>query len=78
MKGKNFTLSAMPFLSDAYCECGNNLKEVSNGWFSKVWYCIKCKYIYELKLIKMPKKKLNKDFMVQCEKESAPKRENHE
>lgn len=58
-----FRISADPFITDAYCECGADLKEVSNGWFSRAMFCPKCHNVYELKLIKFAKNKINADFI---------------
>lgn len=67
---KNFKISATPFLSEGYCECGDNLQEVSNGLLSGAFYCRKCESVYTLKLIKIQKKYLNKRFIEQCRKET--------
>lgn len=71
MKFKNFSIHASPFISDAYCECGNSLKEVSNGFFSIVMFCSICENIYQLKLIKVPNKKIDHEFLEQCIKNSV-------
>jgi hypothetical protein len=69
MNYEKFRIVASPYITDAYCECGNSLKEVSDGWFSSAMYCGKCNNIYKLKLIKMPKNKINRKFIAQCKKE---------
>jgi len=71
MKFKNFELNARPFLSNAYCECGERLKEVSSGWFSKVWFCKECDNVYQLELRKIPKKKISIDFLAQYKREAT-------
>jgi len=70
MKFKNFRIHAEPYIMDAKCNCGQKLKEVSNGFLSSVMYCPFCEEIYELKLIKIPKKKISKEFLEHCRKES--------
>jgi len=60
-----FELSARPFIDRAYCKCGQELKEVSNGFFSFAMFCKKCHNAYELKLVKYAKKRLNKDWIRQ-------------
>lgn len=59
-------ISATVFVHDAYCECGNYLKEVSNGFISAALFCPKCENVYILKRIKVNKKKVPKDFLEQC------------
>jgi len=71
MKFDDFEINAAPFISHAYCKCGNNLKMVSNGWFSKAMFCPKCEKVYQLKLIKVPDKKVNPEFLEQCRKEAT-------
>ena len=70
---KNFKINATPFLSEGYCECGETLREVSNGLLSGAFYCIKCENVYTLKLIKIQKKYLNKKFIDQCREETNRK-----
>ena len=69
MIGKNFKLYATIHLLDAFCECGERLIEVSNGWFSKAGYCPKCENVYVLKLVKVPKRKVSREFLEQCRAE---------
>jgi len=57
-----FKIHATPYITDAYCECGDYLKEVSNGWLSSAMYCKGCGNVYVLKLIKVPKKRLIKSL----------------
>ena len=66
MKGKNFTISAVPKIIDALCKCGNYTKQVSNGWFGFALFCPKCETVYELKMVKVPQKKVNNDFLIMC------------
>lgn len=70
MRFNNFNLNARPFLNNAYCGCGNLLKEVSDGFISSAWFCPKCENVYTLKLIKVPKKKVNDNFLKQARKEA--------
>lgn len=69
MKFENFEIHAQPFLSNAYCRCGNNLKEVSNGLFSSAMFCTKCENVYIAKLIKLPDKKISDEFLEQARSE---------
>lgn len=69
----NFSLRAEPFVQDARCKCGNDLKEVSDGFFSAVWYCPKCENIYQLKLIKTPAKKVSERFLKVCRERAKKK-----
>jgi hypothetical protein len=61
-----FEIHAEPFISKATCKCGHELSRVSNGFFSCAMYCTKCENVYTLKLIKIPAKKINQDFIDQC------------
>lgn len=69
---ENFEIHAEPFLTRATCKCGNNLIEVMNGWFSRAMFCYKCENVYIIKLVKVPDKKVNEEFLEQC-RESAKK-----
>jgi hypothetical protein len=68
---EKFKIHATPHISDAYCECGDKLEQVSNGWFSVAMYCLKCESVYTLQLRKVPKKKVTKKFLEQCREECA-------
>jgi len=71
MKFDDFEITASPFLTNAYCKtCRNSLVEVSNGWFSSAMFCPKCKLVYVVKLIKVPNKKISKEFLAHAEKEA--------
>lgn len=65
-----FKIAASPFIHDAYCKCGHELTEVSNGVFSRALFCSKCENVYELRLIKVPFNKISTDFLEQCRKQS--------
>ena len=69
MQFKNFRIWASPFIKDAYCKCGEELKQVSNGLFGVVMFCPKCENVYELKLIKVPKGKVGMAFLEQARRE---------
>ena len=73
MKFDNFRITAEPIVSDAYCNCGKLLDEVSNGFLSSVWYCKKCENIYALKLIKVASEKIKPAFLEQCRDEITKK-----
>jgi len=74
MKFGDFEIHASPFLTNAYCKkCRNNLVEVSNGWLSRAMFCPKCKLVYTIKLIKIPDKKVSKEFLEQAEEEASKK-----
>ena len=66
MKFDGFEIHAEPYLNDAYCECGEKLHEVSNGWISRAFFCAKCENVYLIKKVKVPKKKITKEFLQQC------------
>lgn len=66
---EGFKMHAIEHITDAYCECGKRLEEVSNGLLSRALFCPKCENVYILKKIKLPKKKVTKEFIEQCRKE---------
>jgi hypothetical protein len=57
---------AYPEIRETYCECGTELKEVSNGWFESALFCSKCENVYLLALKKVKKDKLDEKFLTQC------------
>jgi len=65
-----FKIAASPFITDAYCKCGNGLKQVSNGFMSVAMFCPKCENVYTLKLIKTPAKIVDEAFLKQCREET--------
>lgn len=71
MHFKDFSLSTRPYIYNAYCKCGEDLREVSNGFFNRVLFCSKCHSVYALELVKLPKKTVSKHFIDQCMKEVA-------
>ncbi len=74
MKFEDFELHAEPFFSSVSCKkCRNDCKIVGDGWFSKAFYCPKDNIVYQLKLIKMKDKDINKEYLKELEKEFNPK-----
>lgn len=73
MQFKNFTIHATPHIAEAHCQCGNKLHEVSNGFLSVALFCPKCEDVYQLKLIKTPKKDISAEFLKQCREEVSKK-----
>jgi len=74
MKFDNFEIHASPFITNAVCnKCGTGLEEVSNGWFSKAMYCPKCEGVFTIKLVKVPSKKVSKEFIEGCRKQVKKK-----
>jgi hypothetical protein len=67
---QNFKIAASPFIHDAYCGCGKRLEQVSNGLFSVALFCPHCENVYIPKLIKLPEKKVTKEFLEQCREET--------
>jgi uncharacterized Zn finger protein (UPF0148 family) len=56
---------------DAKCkDCGQELKEVSNGLWSSAMFCPACESVYVVKLIKVNKKKVSEEFLQQARKET--------
>lgn len=70
MLGEGFTIAATPFITDAFCKCGNTLKQVSNGLFGSAMFCTKCEKVYTLKLVQAPTKDVGSEFLGQCRKET--------
>lgn len=66
---KNFRLTATPHIIEASCKCGNYAKEVSNGFLSSALYCPHCETVYEIKMVAVPKSKINDEFLEQCREE---------
>ena len=71
MKFKNFSIHASPFFADAQCACGDSLRQVSNGLISVALFCRKCGNVYEPKLVKVPDKKISKQWLEQAYEETA-------
>lgn len=68
---EDFKLIATPKIIDATCRsCKCDLVEVTNGLFSLAWFCKKCKSVYVPKMMKVPSKKVSKEFMEQCLKQA--------
>lgn len=63
---EGFKLGATPYIHDARCKCGIKLHQVDNGFFSMAMFCPSCENVYLLKLIKMPDKKVTKEFLKQA------------
>lgn len=59
----NFKLTAFPKIMEATCKCGNFMEEMDNGFLSAIYYCEKCKAAYEPKMVKIPIKRLSKEFV---------------
>lgn len=70
---EGFKIAAIPFITDAYCKCSETLKQVSNGLVGAALYCQKCENVYLIKKIKVPAKKVTKDFLKQCRQETKSK-----
>lgn len=77
----DFKIHSIPRIMEAYCkECSKLLEEVPNGWVSVAMFCSKCEAVYELKLVKTPKKKINPEWLkrvkksLEREKEESKKR----
>jgi hypothetical protein len=68
---KNFTIFAIPHITDAYCQCGETLKEVSDGLLGIAFYCPKCENVYRLKLVKVSKNKISKEYLKQARAEAG-------
>jgi len=69
----NFKIGASPYVYDAYCECGKQMIEVSDGFLSSALYCSQCENIYKLKLVKIPKREVGIEYLKQCREEAKKK-----
>jgi hypothetical protein len=72
----NFKINASPFFHDVLCpKHRSNMIEVPYGFMglSKAWYCERCKRVYELKLVMMNEKKVNKEVLNDILKEHYEK-----
>jgi len=74
MKFQGFEIHANPFITNAYCQCNESLIMVSNGWLSSVMFCPKCKFVYALKLVKVPANKISNKFIKQAINEAQKKK----
>lgn len=71
MKYDGFRIVAYPQITDAKCrKCHNTLVEVDNGWISTAMFCPHCESIFVLKLVKLPDKKISKNFLNQCKEQN--------
>lgn len=71
MKFNNrFRIVAEPYITEAYCNCGQELKTVSNGLLASALFCPKCEAVYQLKLIRVPKKQISDEYLEQCRREA--------
>lgn len=66
---KGFRIVATPSIMEAYCKCGNELREVSSGFLGTALYCPKCENVYEIKLVKAAAKNVSERFLQQCRDE---------
>lgn len=65
-----FTIHATPHIMDAICGCGQTMREVSNGLLSRALFCPKCESVYQLKLVKVPKKKVRPEYLKQAREDA--------
>ena len=65
----NFRITAETHIVDAKCKCGNYAREVSDGLLSSALYCPHCEAVYQLKMVKVPDKKVTEEYLEQCRKE---------
>jgi len=68
---EGFKIHSIEHFTEAYCtnkQCKKKpeLLEVSNGFLSRALFCPNCKSVYVLKLEKVPRKNVTKQFMEQC------------
>lgn len=70
MKFDKFRITASPFITDAYCACGTELREVPDGRLSSAMFCPKCESVYTLKLIKLPKKQISAEYLKQAREDA--------
>ena len=45
------------------CSCGHSLASVRNGVNSLCFFCVACKSVYVIKLVKVPKRRITKEFI---------------
>jgi hypothetical protein len=75
MQFPDFSIHAEPFISKAYCKkCHGSCQQVSNGWFSACLFCPTCEIVYELKMVKVPEKKVSEEFLAQAREEVERKK----
>lgn len=50
----NFSIDAGPAIVNAHCpRHGLEMRQQDDGWYSYVWRCPKCKYPYQIRMVKM-------------------------
>jgi hypothetical protein len=63
-------LSALVSISYKGIECcGDYIKTVSNGIGNPVAFCPRCRSVYAIRLVKIPKQKVSKEFIADKMKE---------
>lgn len=52
---EDWEIQASPRFTKAYCpKHSNSMIQLENGWFGNpVWWCGECKFVYQLKFMKM-------------------------
>ena len=65
---RDFEVRAYPVIEKAVCKCGHYCEVVSNGFLAEAMFCPKCETVYELRMIKVPDKKVSKEYLEQCKK----------
>lgn len=69
---KGFEIHAIPKIEPGSCKkCRVDLKAVSNGFFSRAFFCTKCESVYLIEMRKAPKKLIDERFLEQCRKETG-------
>ena len=63
---------AEPNIQDAVCKkCDNYCIIVDDGFVGNMLFCPKCEIVYELKLVKIQDKYINKEYLEQCKKQAT-------
>lgn len=77
MIGNGFEIHARLFISRATCKkCHNYCEEVADGLVGTALYCPACEIFYQLKMVKLPDKMVNLEYLNKC-RAKYPKKEKH-
>ena len=75
----NFEINALPKITDVLCPVHHNdMIEIPENWgLTPKWYCPKCKRVYQLKIVKVPEKQIDKKELIEFLKKIPPAGELH-
>lgn len=64
MQFDGFEIHSIPYLrTERNCECGGKLHTIHNGLISSCFFCEDCQNVYLIKMVKVAKKKVSREFL---------------